>query len=113
MGKPHSVAKKHVKKLELSSAPEDKKLLLLRNILCVISATLFLIAIFSQNANDELHVILRCIAYIFGGLAYVSEILVLTDKFKVNPGIRIMFMPYLFGVLYFLLSLSYFEHWAK
>jgi hypothetical protein len=96
-----------VKKLELSTSPEDKKLLLVRNIMCVIAAALFMFAVFSQYAGDEVHIILRGIAYLFGAISYYFELLVLTDRFTVKPGARVMLMPVLFSALYIFLCISH------
>ena len=34
-------------------------------------------------------------------------VIVLTDGWRKNPGLKEMFMPYMFGVLYVLLGFSY------
>ena len=46
-------------------------------------------------------------AYILGAGAYGAEVIVLTDGWRKNPGLKEMFMPYMFGVLYVLLGFSY------
>ena len=51
---------------------------------------------------------MRGVAYIFGAGAYMSEMLILTDNFKHMHPFREMFMPYAFGILYVLMSISYF-----
>lgn len=99
-----------VKKLEPSASPEDSKLLLIRNIMCIIAASLFIFAVFSQYAWDHVHIILRSIAYLFGAIAYYFELLVLTDRFTVKPGVRIMLMPVLFSILYIFLCISHLMH---
>ena len=38
---------------------------------------------------------------------YGSEVIVLTDGWRKNPGLKEMLMPYMFGVLYVLLGFSY------
>ena len=99
------------KKLELSTAEEDKELLVIRNIACAITAALFLIAVCFEEILGATHILLRSIAYLFGAGAYFTEILVLTDKFTVKPAANVMFMPYLFAVLYVILGINYFSNW--
>ena len=77
--------------------------LFLRNALAVIAAWLF----FLSMIFDYGHMTLKALAYIIGALAYFGEILLLTDCFRHRPQKGEMFMPYLFGVMYIMLGLSY------
>ncbi len=100
----------NVKKLELSTSPGDTKLLLVRNIICIIAAVFFIFAVFFQHAWGNVHIIMRSIAYLFGAIAYYFEVLILTERFTVKPGARIMLMPVLFSILYIFLCISHLMH---
>lgn len=50
---------------------------------------------------------LRAVGYLFGALAYVCEIFVLTDCFRVKLPNNELFMPYCFGPLYLIMGLGY------
>ncbi|MBE5785539.1 MAG: DUF308 domain-containing protein [Clostridiales bacterium] len=77
--------------------------LFLRNALAVIAAWLFFLSVIF----DYGHMTLKALAYIIGALAYLGEILLLTDCFRHKPQKGEMFMPYLFGAMYIVLGLSY------
>lgn len=76
-------------------------ILCIRNALVVFAVTLFLL---SFTAKGEP---LRAVGYIFGALAYVCEILVLTDCFKAKIPHTELFMPYCFGPLYLIMGIGY------
>lgn len=82
------------------SAPAQV-MLRLRNVLVVFAVILFLLSFTGKGAP------LRAIGYIFGALAYVCEILVLTDCFKVKIPHNELFMPYCFGPLYLIMGIGY------
>ena len=50
---------------------------------------------------------LKAAAYFLGALAYLGEIVILTDWFSQRVPQREMFMAYCFGPLYLLLGVSY------
>lgn len=74
----------------------------LRNTFVVLAAVLFL-ASFPMTAYPAL----RAAGYLFGALAYICEILVLTDCFRVKLSSNEMFMPYCFGPLYVIMGIGY------
>ena len=45
--------------------------------------------------------------YLFGAIAYICEIMVLTDCFKVKIPHNELFMPYCFGPLYLIMGVGY------
>ena len=98
-----------VKRYRMSKKPDvgEEKLIWLRNIFAAVAAVLFLIAMAPGLAHHAKYAI-RGVAYIFGAGAYLSEILMITDCFKHIQPFREMFMAYAFGILYVLMSISYF-----
>ena len=78
-----------------------------RNIFVVIAGGLFILSMLHIEPIYHYWNILKFVAYILGAGAYGSEIIVLTDGWRKNPGLKEMFMPYMFGVLYVLLGFSY------
>lgn len=78
-----------------------------RNGFAVIAAVLFVMSILPIEAIHHYSHMLKFAAYILGAGAYGSEIIVLTDGFRKNPGMHEMLMPYIFGILYIMLGLSY------
>ena len=50
---------------------------------------------------------LRAVGYLFGAIAYICEIMVLTDCFKVKIPHNELFMPYCFGPLYLIMGVGY------
>lgn len=82
-------------------------ILLLRNIAVGIASVLFLTAKFVGRLPDNAAHIMRIAAYILGALAYLAELLVLTDLFRRKHHHRELFMPFAFGAVYFLLGIGY------
>ena len=76
-------------------------ILCVRNALVVFAVTLFLLSFAGKGEP------LRAIGYISGALAYVCEILVLTDCFKIKIPHNELFMPYCFGPLYLIMGIGY------
>ena len=73
-----------------------------RNAMVLLAAILFLLSIVSNR-----YPILRAVGYLFGAIAYVCEIMVLTDCFKVKIPHNELFMPYCFGPLYLIMGVGY------
>ena len=86
----------------------EERLLLVRTLCVEAAAALYLLALVPEALSHHLKYIVRGVAYIFGAGAYGSEMMMLTDNFKHMHPFREMFMPYAFGVLYVLMSISYF-----
>mgnify|MGYP007131796991 FL=1 len=103
--------KQIIKRAELSVNKEDRNLLILRNIAVTVTAAVFFLAVFTHTLWADINSLLRAVAYLCGFVAYFLEILVLNDKFKIRPPFSIMYMPYLLGILYVVLGISYFLHW--
>ena len=72
-----------------------------RNVMVLLAAILFLLSF----ASDR-YPILRAVGYLFGAIAYICEIMVLTDCFKVKIPHNELFMPYCFGPLYLIFLLT-------
>ena len=68
-----------------------------RNVMVLLAAILFLLSF----ASD------RSVGYLFGAIAYICEIMVLTDCFKVKIPHNELFMPYCFGPLYLIMGVGY------
>lgn len=85
----------------------EDRLMLCQNIFVIFAATLFLAGQFIK-ALEEYHTLTNGIAYILGAGAYIMEVLILTDCLKRKHHPRELFMPYIFGVLYVILGISYF-----
>ena len=81
--------------------------LTVRNIFVVIAGGLFILSMLHIEPIYHYWNILKFVAYILGAGAYGAEVIVLTDGWRKNPGLKEMFMPYMFGVLYVLLGFSY------
>lgn len=77
-------------------------MLRVRNVMVVLAAVLFL-ASFAFRA----YAVLRAVGYLFGALAYICEIFVLTDCFQVKIPHNELFMPYCFGPLYLIMGVGY------
>ena len=73
-----------------------------RNAMVLLAAILFLLS-FASNRYP----ILRAVGYLFVAIAYNSEIMVLTDCFKVKIPHNELFMPYCFGPLYLIMGVGY------
>ena len=59
-----------------------------RNAMVLLAAILFLLSLASNR-----YPILRAVGYLFGAIAYICEIMVLTDCFKVKIPHNELFMP--------------------
>lgn len=77
-------------------------MLWLRNAM-VILAAMFLLASLPIIGHPSM----RAAGYLFGALAYVCEIFVLTDSFHVKLPSNEMFMPYCFAPLYAVMGIGY------
>ncbi len=88
----------------------EEKLLVLRNICVAVAAVLFLGSLLPAAARAHVNYFMKGIAYFFGAGAYGSELLILTNGFRRKEPLKEMFMPYVFGVLYVILGLSYLLH---
>lgn len=89
-----------------SGAREEKStatlvMLDIRNGMVVLAVLLFLVSLAPRYAA------LRAVGYLFGALAYICEIFVLTDCFKVKLTRNELFMPYCFGPLYLIMGVGY------
>lgn len=82
--------------------------LIIRNVAVSIAAIIFIISIMPESVIGENEHTLRGTAYIFGSLAYLCELIELTALFSKKHPFRELFMPYVMGVLYIVLSISYF-----
>lgn len=74
----------------------------LRNALVILAASLFLLSFHFVDYPE-----LRAVGYMLGAGAYICEILVLTDCFKVKIPHNELFMPYCFGPLYIIMGIGY------
>lgn len=95
---------------DLIESSHHKKLehwiLLGRNIAVGCAVLLFLASLLHAPFAS----ILKAVAYFLGALAYLGEILILTDCFSTKVPHHEMFMAYCFGPLYILLGISYLMH---
>lgn len=73
----------------------------IRNGMVVLAVSLFLVSLAPNYTG------LRAVGYLFGALAYICEIFVLTDCFKVRIPHNELFMPYCFGPLYLIMGVGY------
>ena len=81
-----------------------KYVLLARNIAAAAAGILFLISIFDVN------IAIKAIAYFTGSIAYILELVIMTECFRVKPNHDELFMIYVFGPLYILMGVSYLIH---
>ena len=81
----------------------EKIALLLRNIAVLIAVILMLMSL----SHSPRHSTYRAYGYFCGMLAYVSELVLLTDCFTQKIDHHEGFMAYCFGPLYFIMALSY------
>ncbi len=81
----------------------DYAMLLTRNLLVGAAAILFICSFFI----DSIYHIFKAIAYFCGTLAYLLELLLLTDCFRTKVPHKEMFMVYCLGPLYLLMGLNY------
>jgi len=79
----------------------------IRNVFVFAASLLFLVSLFSGEVASHT---LRGIAYILGAVAYIFEILFLTDLFSIKAPHRELFMAYCFAPLYLIMGLFYFLH---
>lgn len=84
----------------------DYLMLLCRNLMVGVAALLFITSFFL----DEWYHILKAIAYFSGAVAYLLELLLLTDCFKTKVPHKEMFMVYCLGPLYILMGFNYIFH---
>jgi len=104
--------------IEAQAATEQNKqdihkhrLLIARNICVGVAALLFMMSLLPSTILPHDFVYpLRGVAYLFGASAYVSELMVLSNLFRHKQPLRHMFMPYVFGLMYLLLGISYLRH---
>jgi len=97
---------------ELIAQSEHPKLehgvLYIRNGAVLIAMVLFAIAILPILLPYTS--ILMAVGYFFGAAAYVAEILMLTDFFRVKVPNSEMFMAVCFGPMYILMGINYILH---
>ena len=96
---PELIEHSHHKKLE-------KVFLWIRNVAVLGAVVLFVISLFHLPVSN----LLKAIAYFCGAVAYICEIVLLTDCFTEKVPHNEMFMAYCFGPLYILLGVSYLLH---
>lgn len=77
-----------------------------RNIAVGCAMALFLFSLSHLPGSN----LCKAIAYFLGALAYLGEILILTDCFREKVPHHEMFMAYCFGPMYILLGISYLLH---
>ena len=100
-------AKEVLEEKELIESSHHKRIekiaLLLRNIAVLVAVILMLMSL----SHSPMHSTYRAYGYFCGMLAYVSELVLLTDCFtqKIDPPEG--FMAYGVGPLYFIMALSY------
>ena len=88
-----------------------------RNVMVLLAAILFLLSfamvvsfftpLIQVIYGIPLAVIGGLEIYLFGAIAYICEIMVLTDCFKVKIPHNELFMPYCFGPLYLIMGVGY------
>ena len=115
----YTVIPEEVEEVEAENIAEDSEeltrfeLLCLRarNIFVAAAAVLFVVTLLPISSLGHYEHTLRGVAYFLGAGAYIAEIVELTDaeRIKSKNHRRAMFMPYIFGVLYILLGISYFR----
>ncbi len=81
-------------------------MLYIRNLLTAAAAVLFICSFFIES----IYHILKAVAYFCGAVAYLFELLLLTDCFKKKVPHKEMFMVYCLGPLYLLMGLNYILH---
>lgn len=91
-------------------SPTQDRWLHIRNALVFVAAGLFVISLLPEGIIGHTGYFIKGIAYMFGALAYGSEFVVLTDGFKKKETVKELFMPCVFGILYIILGISYFNH---
>lgn len=100
-------AKEVLEEKELIESGHHKKLekfvLLLRN-LAVLGAVILML---TSLAHSPMYETFRAWGYLSGMLAYISELVLLTDCFTKKIASSEGFMAYCFGPLYFIMAISY------
>lgn len=89
---------------------EAYRFLLLRNCAVILAAMLFCLSLFFLAAQQDLSFRLKAVAYFAGAAAYGCEYLMLTDCGRHRPAHREMLMSGVFGIMYIVLGISYFNH---
>ena len=77
-------------------------MLLFRNAMALLAAMLFLLSLGSDR-----YPAIRAAGYLFGAVAYICEIMVMTDCFRIRLPRGELFMPYCFGPLYLIMGVGY------
>lgn len=87
----------------------EQRCLAARNILVIISATLFIVSILPIEPIEAVHHDISGIAYLFGAGAYIAEIIEMSDEEKrAHPHHKHrVFMPNVFGILYIILGIAH------
>jgi len=91
-------------------SPQAHRFLLLRNCAVVSAAVLFCMSLLLVTVGQDLSFRLKAIAYFIGAAAYGCEYLMLTDCCRHKPAHREMLMSNVFGIMYIILGISYFNH---
>ena len=81
----------------------EKFALLMRNIAVFTAVVLMLMSL----SHSPMHATFRAYGYFSGMLAYVAELVLLTDCFTEKIPSSEGFMAYCFGPLYFIMAISY------
>jgi hypothetical protein len=98
--------------MELEQIPKagshevDELLLFARNVTVFVAAVLFLLSLFPLRAAHTC----KAVGYFFGSAAYLAELLLLTDFFRLKLPPSELFMVYAFGPLYILMGISTLLH---
>ena len=95
--------------IHLIESPFDIWCIRIGNVCVTFAAVLFLVSLLPEESVSAKYV-LRGIGYFFGAVAYGTEVFALTDGFKEKLKFGAMYMPYVFGILYILLGISYLRH---
>ncbi len=85
----------------------EKRCLLVRNILVVISASLFIVSILPIESLAHAKHDISGVAYLIGAGAYIAELIEMSDQEKrTHPHHKHrVFMPNVFGALYLILGI--------
>ncbi len=96
---------------EHKATKAQEMMLGIRNILAVLAGVLFLLSMLRNGSLAVYAYDLKFAAYFMGAGAYIAEILLITDIFRKKTSLKTMLMPYIFGILYVILGLSYLLHY--
>lgn len=88
---------------QMAHPKADYIMLIFRNIFAFCAMVLFVVSFFLSSSFNYI----KAIAYLCGAVAYIFELLALTDCFRTRVGHHEMFMVYCFGPLYLLMGLGY------